>query len=963
MLLFKHLSSQICYKKYYFRITGLKIKRITWKRAFHLLKCAALRRYKIKMFIDHGLKAGIENASDKNKYLNNNEERIQYEKMPLAIKPVESLNKRMAIVNMSENFNLNLFELNSDNLAKSIVNGIIGEIKTRSNSMSSASSKILDNSPRNSSEENNSEHLIDSDWSMRENLKSSISKSDSGKSLSDSKIVDVQKKSVLQTPAIQIHDKTNIKTVSSGINTNYKEAQKKSQDEPRKNELNIAANKKVLLNPIDKNVQKKNLSTNLRKPEINQKRAVSKLSTVINNTKNSKEIQNKSPLKPTEHIKLVSKLNKEKTAEIMRPKQTVRFEGQKNEVQPKIMEKNESILETKSYQESQNLENKHSIEDKDTINVYVPSSQNEYVKDSNLNNLINQAETFFNDKTKSQVQAHPDDIHHASSSTKDLENNREDKILDSNNQEDFSDQKAEKNLQNQHPINNISVKELLLDTKVKITDPENIDNKLSNNSHELSLTSKVDSKNDNVIESLTEDSDLNDFSLGEIKFEEQQFHHERITPENMKEFNIKSEYDFVIQEENEEVSSVEDENLKPFTISVEVKSSSEINSSKPDEDHIEKKTNAEQTLNTIFDLKQEENSSLSTNNFDSTSEIQVPILSSKSDSNQDKLDLSKQDGFRKVPDFFDLSQELAHIKFNRNITVPNDQLIQHKPILDSTLFDALTILNPTYEIDINQSNQLQKEQVLLNQNLSANNSLKVDIKEKLDNEYNVENFSPRDYFENERNTDSLVDHKSKFQSSENINEENHRLEYEINWDLDKSQDLEIIKGESSNETPVDDHHSQHEDNGEFKILNQIKTSTDLNKTFRAEDLELSNNSDTGEEEKSPMVNVSGDSFVDDEHRDVLAEEPNNRPKIIKTKKASSPLLFSVHADDPDYDSDRDISELNEMLNLEKTPILIDQEISKIDILSISSKQKLTSNALNFFNLFFNFRTFAIKFKK
>ena len=111
----------------------------------------------------------------------------------------------------------------------------------------------------------------------------------------------------------------------------------------------------------------------------------------------------------------------------------------------------------------------------------------------------------------------------------------------------------------------------------------------------------------------------------------------------------------------------------------------------------------------------------------------------------------------------------------------------------------------------------------------------------------------------------------------------------------------------------------------------------MDKTFRAGDLELSSsNSESGEKDTSLVVNVLDD--LTNEHNEVINEDKNSpKREIPNAKKTFSPLLFSVHADDPEYDSDRDAEE-SVLLDLDKTPILIDNKFDEKDILSLSSKE-------------------------
>lgn len=97
------------------------------------MKCVALRRFKLKYIEEnHGEKAKVDNVKDKVKLkLEDTGEKIIYARRPEK--------KGVTIIDLNRNLFLNRFELNSDSLARSIVTGIIKEIKSRSSSSQSLS--------------------------------------------------------------------------------------------------------------------------------------------------------------------------------------------------------------------------------------------------------------------------------------------------------------------------------------------------------------------------------------------------------------------------------------------------------------------------------------------------------------------------------------------------------------------------------------------------------------------------------------------------------------------------------------------------------------------------------------------------------------------------------------------------------------------------------------------------------
>jgi hypothetical protein len=886
------------------------MKRITWKRAFHLLKCAALRRYKVKMFIDHGQQAKIENYNDKNKFLNNTEEQFQYGKKPLNIKPVKPLNKKVAIVNLSENFNLNTFELNSDNLAKTIVNGIIGEIRTRSNSVTSSSDIVHDGSFRNSTKENN---LSDSSLNMSLNLNSSGSnKSSLPKIAHDIQTMDIlaTEKQTLETQVPNV-DKDKLKIVTMA--SNYKEGQinlrKNEKDQPKNSELNIEVNKKVLFNSIDKNVnvQKNNLITSVRKPDIVQRQSVPRVV-------KSKEIQKKSPLKAVEQLKFLSKLSIDKTSDFKTNKnQTARFESQKINTRPEIAEKAENdakISEANLLKLSEpNISNpSHDPSNESTQNRML---QKDHIKKNFDDKKMIKDSSSLNDPHNELEKNDTGNIgQHASSNetligTSGLQQNvsvnlQDPKVSTLSTTENALNENAENQDKRQKANIQDSIKDQVISEKDKSSESILDSNYASNQTidsekhddrpldtskiNDAPISLKIDLNK--LLFEKSNDSDLDDLSLGKIKFEEPKMNNEELPfPENLilKDNNqliVKSEVDFENPAENEENDSVDNESLKPFTIHVEIKSTSNFDSLKHSNMGEDKSVDQQNILDNES-LNQEEKAE---NNAKTAREIDN--TSSKIKYNLIDLDLNPQIG-KRDKDFFQLNQELAYIS-------------QHAPETDLTK-------------KIDQSH--------IDNDLSLKeNALKYENKEEFERgeDQDLDNLS-------------LIDNDLNFGDTEEI-----EYSFERKSDLDKSHELDII-AEESRSHESDEILEDSEDNQLNKIPKKNKITSDLDKTFRAGDLELlSSNSESGEKDTSLVVNVLNDLI--NEHNEVINEEKNSlKREIPNVKKTFSPLLFSVHADDPEYDSDRDAEE-SVLLDLDKTPILINNETGEKDILPLSSKE-------------------------
>ena len=253
------------------------------------------------MFNDPGLQAKVKYLSDKNKF-DDGEVKIQLYKKQAPV-------KKVAHVNLNEHFSLNSFELNSDNLAKSIVNGIIGEIRTRSNSASRSSSSSEKNrtTPKNIMVVSSDSNLMSNNQSIDGSFSSDLA----GRS-------SIAKISALNSLAS--HQVSNNAPLAAA----FSDEKQKLKDATKSFALNIEANKKVLFDPIDKNASKTNIATN-RKITTTSKKFVPTSNTV--KPKLFKEMQKKNQLKPIQKIKLVSKLNREKVSGLMKPKHKVSFEG------------------------------------------------------------------------------------------------------------------------------------------------------------------------------------------------------------------------------------------------------------------------------------------------------------------------------------------------------------------------------------------------------------------------------------------------------------------------------------------------------------------------------------------------------------------------------------------------------------------------------------------------------------
>ncbi len=263
------------------------------------------------------------------------------------------------------------------------------------------------------------------------------------------------------------------------------------------------------------------------------------------------------------------------------------------------------------------------------------------------------------------------------------------------------------------------------------------------------------------------DSDLDDLSLGKIKFEEPKMNDEEqpftgnliLTDKNQ--LIVKSEVDFENPEEND---SVDNESLKPFTIHVEIKSTSNVDSLKHTNMSEDKSAEKQNTLgNESLDQKRENN-------------VNTANTSSKMKNNLADSDLNPQI-VKRDKDFFQLNQELAYISQtdNEQKTLTNKQFLEQAP-----------------EIDLSK----KTDQSHIDNNLSIEEkSLKHENKEEFERgeDHDLDNLS-------------LIDNDLNFGDTEEIEDS-----FERKSDSDKSQALDVI-AEESRSHQSDDVLEDNEDN-------------------------------------------------------------------------------------------------------------------------------------------------------